>query len=112
MALKPFESEYASDYMGNRGGGTLGTTEHFDEGEWDLETSQKLTEMKKMYGPAYENRIAQIWQRLNAEGSHVVAQPYDGQTNMAKAQNYFMQYEAPQLGLRSAYKKSKNPMLF
>jgi hypothetical protein len=107
------DPDYASSYESRTGGG-LGATEYWGPSGWDIVKSKQLTDLRKEYGPTVENSIAQIWQTINSQGGlGVVAPFYDGYTNMAKAQDYFLQHEAPRLGVRDAHRQvKKNPMLY
>jgi hypothetical protein len=109
--------EDISSYEGH--GGDFGATQYYGPKGWDIETSKRLSDYRKQYGPTVENRIAEIWQKLNSDQSNqgLVAPMYTGETTMAKAQKQFLQEMADKEandnnGLRSNYQKARNPMLY
>jgi hypothetical protein len=110
--LEPGEDpQYASSYE-SHGPLPMGVTEYYGPNGWDIEKSKQLADLRKTYGLVVENKIAEIWQRANAQEKHYsIATPYTGTTTMSQAQDYFLTHEAPLL-LRDAHQKAKNPMLY
>ncbi len=107
----PPNPEDISSY-GSRRGGVFDVTQYWDQ-DYDQDKSAQLAVYHKKYGSAMENKIAQAWQKMNAERFGFNRMP--GKNYLAIAQDsYLQEMQSSEMNkMRNVRQRAKpNPMVY